>query len=238
MFDLEVLYEDDNFIAVNKPAGILVHPINSKSEEETIVDWLRLNRPQVLEVGDNLELRPGIVHRLDRDTSGVLVIAKTQQYFKYLKSLFQERELDKTYLALVHGRVLKGGVIDKPIGLRNGTIKRTVTSQKAKMIKQAVTKFKVKSYIKVATSKGLEDCTLLEVMPHTGRTHQIRVHLASIGHPIVGDPIYGGKHKDKGGRLCLHAYSLELPIATGKRIKIVADPPKELEKAFKQGILS
>jgi 23S rRNA pseudouridine1911/1915/1917 synthase len=238
VFDLQVLYEDDNFLAVNKPAGILVHPINLEGKEETIVDWLKLNRPQILRVGDNPELRPGIVHRLDRDTSGVLVIAKTQEYFEYLKSLFQSRELNKTYLALVHGKVLSGGVIDKPIGLRNGTIKRTVTSAKARMIKEAVTEYKVKGYTEFVSEKEPEECTILEVMPHTGRTHQIRVHLASIGHPIVGDPIYGGKHKDKGIRLCLHAHSLELPIAPGKRIKIVADLPKELEKAFKQGLLS
>jgi 23S rRNA pseudouridine1911/1915/1917 synthase len=238
VFDLEVLYEDDNFLAVNKPSGVLVHPINSRSGEETVVDWLKLNRPQVLGVGDNPELRPGIVHRLDRDTSGVLIIAKTQEYFEYLKSLFQEHELNKIYLALVYGHILSGGIIDKPIGLRNGSIKRTVTTIKAKMIKEAVTEYKVRGYVKLITSTGPQECTLLEVTPHTGRTHQIRVHMASIGHPIVGDPIYGGKHRDKAGRLCLHAYSLELPIAPGKRIKIVADPPEELEKAFKQGILS
>ncbi len=238
VFNLEVLYEDDNFLAVNKPAGILVHPINLRGGEDTIVDWLKVNRPQVLKVGDNTELRPGIVHRLDRDTSGVLVIAKTQEYFEYLKSLFQERELKKTYLALVYGHVPSGGIIDKPIGLRNGSIKRTVTTARAKMVKEAITEYKVRGYTKLVTARGPQECTVLEVSPHTGRTHQIRVHMASIGYPIVGDPIYGGKHRDKVSRLYLHAYSLELPIASGKRIKIVADPPEELEKAFKQGVLS
>ncbi len=238
MFDLDILYEDDNILAINKPAGVLVHPVNSRGGEDTIVDWLKLNRPQVLGVGDNPGIRPRNLHRHDSDTSGVLVIAKTQEYLEYLKSLFQDRGLNKTYLAMVHGRVPKGGVIDKPIGLRNGSIKRTVTSAKARMIKEAMTEYKVKGYTKLATLQRPQECTVLEVTPHTGRTHQIRVHMASIGHPVVGDPIYGGKHKDKVGRLYLHAYSLELPLAPGKRIKIVADLPDELRKAFKQGTLS
>ncbi|MCL4405296.1 MAG: RluA family pseudouridine synthase [Patescibacteria group bacterium] len=237
MFKLEILYEDNNFIAVNKPAGVLVHPTGLNSNEDTIVDWLRLNRPQVLKVGDSPELRPGIVHRLDRDTSGVLIIAKNEEYFRYLKSLFQERELDKTYLALVYGRILSGGVIDKPIGLRNGSTKRTVTSRKARMIKEAVTEYKVRGYTRIDTDRGAQDCTVLEVKPHTGRTHQIRVHLASISHPVVGDRMYGGGRKDDIGRLCLHAYSIELPVASGRRIKIVADPPPELAEIFKPSIL-
>lgn len=235
---MEILYEDDNFLAVNKPIGVLVHPINLHSNnEKTIVDWLRLNRPQVMGVGDNPELRPGIVHRLDRDTSGVLVIAKTKEYFDYLKSLFQSRELNKVYLALVYGHVSASGIINKPIGLRNGSVKRTVMPGGAKMIKEAITEYKVMGYTEIITDRGRQECTMLEVKPHTGRTHQIRVHLASVGHPVVGDKIYGGKRHDNIGRLCLHAYSLELPIASGRRMKIVADPPEELEQIFKRSVL-
>lgn len=222
-------------LAVNKPAGILVHAANLKSSEETVADWLKANHPAVLKVGDDPSLRPGIVHRLDRDTSGVLVIAKNQKYFDYLKSLFQGREVKKTYLALVNGRVDSGGLINKPIGLRNGSTKRTVTTKRARMIKEALTEYKVKKHLKTASGG---EYTLLEVMPKTGRTHQIRVHLASIGHPILGDKIYGGKSKNSSGRLCLHAYSIELPLSNGKRIKITADPPPYLEKAFKTGLLS
>ncbi len=240
MFDLKVIYEDDNLLAVNKPAGILVHPIATGGGEETVVDWLKVNRPQVRGVGDDSDLRPGIVHRLDRDTSGVLIVAKTQQYFEYLKSLFQTRELNKTYLALVYGKMLKGGTIDKPIGIRNGSIRRTVTSKHARMVKAAVTDFRIKGYVEVDTGRGREECTVLEVMPHTGRTHQIRVHLASIGLPVVGDKLYGGKSRTKGkaGPLYLHAYSLELPLETGKRVMIVADPPKGLADIISRAVLT
>ncbi len=220
MFNLEIIYEDKNFLAVDKPAGVLVHPTTSPVKEETITDWILKNRPEIGVVGDNPQIRPGIVHRLDRDTSGVLLIAKNQEYFEYLKSLFQTHEIKKTYLALVRGHVSsKEGKIDKPIGLKSGSVKRTVTTSHAKMVKNAVTNYRVKKYI--------GDDTLLEVSPETGRTHQIRVHLASIGHPIVGDKIYGGKrtHPVSGVPLCLHALSVEFAISPGQRMKIEAEPP-------------
>ena len=229
MLNLKVLYEDENFLAVNKPAGVLIHPTKSSSEE-TIVDWLLKNRPDARDVGDDSRLRPGIVHRLDRDTSGVLLIAKTQKYFEYLKSLFQNHEVKKTYLALVRGRVrLETGRIDKPIGLKSGSVKHTVSHVKAKMIKNAVTNYRVKKYIKA----GSEEQTFLEVTPETGRTHQIRVHLASIGHPVVGDKLYGGKSTKSGEPFYLHAYAVEFPVSPGRMICIEADPPEGLADKLK-----
>jgi len=237
VLNLKVLYEDENFLAVNKPAGVLVHAVNAKRksqsakrEKETIVDWLLKNRPDARDVGDNSRLRPGIVHRLDRDTSGVLLIAKTQKYFEYLKSLFQNHEVKKTYLALVRGRVrLETGRIDKPIGLKSGSVKHTVSHVKAKMIKNAVTNYRVKKYIKA----GSEEQTFLEVTPETGRTHQIRVHLASIGHPVVGDKLYGGKSTKSGEPFYLHAYAVEFPVSPGRMIRIEADPPEGLADKLK-----
>ena len=254
--NLEILYEDENFLAVNKPAGLLVHGVigrHAKSEPD-LVDWIVENRPEIKNVGDiqppKTDLsdksvrpadflsrlrhtgqpagdRPGIVHRLDRQTSGVMLIAKNQKYFEYLKKLFQTKGIQKTYLALVHGRLAGGGKIDKPIGLKDGSVKRTVhvTMPKTKMIREAVTLYKA--------IKPVGEYTLVELKPLTGRTHQIRVHMNSIGHPVVGDELYGGK-KDKLGRHMLHAESIEFTTEEGKRIKISAPLPREFQALVDQ----
>ncbi|MEK7077159.1 MAG: RluA family pseudouridine synthase [Patescibacteria group bacterium] len=250
MQEPRVIYEDENFIALNKPAGLLVHSQKIKSqkskvkiEEATLVDWLLDRYPGIKTIGDDPETRPGIVHRLDRDTSGVLLVAKTQKSFEYLKSLFQKREIKKTYLAWVLGVPKeKCGVINTPIGIQSGSTKRSVRS--AKMSKPAVTRYKVLQQ----RAYGKEQiASLLEVMPETGRTHQIRVHLASIGHPVAGDPLYGRKlavrswqlgvskkknelttnHQLLTTRLMLHALSVEFTAQDGKRLKIEAEPPPE-----------
>ena len=234
--NLEILYEDENFLAVNKPAGLLVHGVigrHAKSEPD-LVDWIVENRPEIRNVGDVQPHtgqpagdRPGIVHRLDRQTSGVMLIAKNQKYFEYLKKLFQTKGIQKTYLALVHGRLAGGGKIDKPIGLKDGSVKRTVhvTMPKTKMIREAVTLYKA--------IKPVGEYTLVELKPLTGRTHQIRVHMNSIGHPVVGDELYGGK-KDKLGRHMLHAESIEFTTEEGKRIKISAPLPREFQALVDQ----
>lgn len=225
---IQVVYEDKNFLAVNKPAGILVHGVYGKTKEPTLVDWLLKNYPEVKVVGDDFENRPGIVHRLDKETSGILLVAKNQQYFEYLKELFQNHQVKKVYLALVKGRVSpKAGMIEKPIGLKPGTVKRTVFTNRAKMVKPAVTEYKVRKYLP-RRQAGLPKYSLLEVIPKTGRTHQIRVHLASLGHPVVGDVLYGGGKVSNLKRLFLHAHSLEFASEPGKRLKLVADLPPDL----------
>lgn len=238
---ISVLYEDKNFLAVYKPAGILTHAVKkSKLEERTLTDWLIKNYPEVKNVGDLPEIRPGIVHRLDKDTSGVVLIARNQKYFEYLKKLFQTGQIKKTYLALVWGRVEpKTGIIEKPIRLKSGTIRRTVW--RGKIEKEAVTEYKVIKYIEISRQSTI--FSLLKVTPKTGRTHQIRVHLASIGHPIVGDGLYGEKENPFGlKRQFLHAESLEfstedgglpaayLPGRQGRhgKIKIEAGLPEDL----------
>jgi 23S rRNA pseudouridine1911/1915/1917 synthase len=223
MTDPEVIYKDPHFLVINKPAGLQVHPARvknaSRAEPSTLTEWLVKHYPEVKKVGDDPETRPGIVHRLDKETSGIMLVARDQEYFEYLKSLFQKHEIKKTYLALVHGHPKKEeGVIDAPIGIKNGTLKRSIHSKK--MAKEAVTEYRVvKTFAK-------ENTALLEVKPRTGRTHQIRVHLASIGHPIVGDTLYCPKEKTREHeRLMLHAVSLEFINDGGKRVKFETEAP-------------
>ena len=231
-----VIYEDRDVIVLDKPAGLQVHHarISGKSkrlqapggahDNFTLTDWLVAHYPEVRKIGDDPSLRPGIVHRLDKDTSGVMVVARTAEAFKYLKELFQNHAMGKMYLALVHGVPKeKTGVVDAPIGIRTGTLKRSVKAIRGtKMMKDAVTEYRVKKTF--ARVNG--EYALLEVRPKTGRTHQIRVHLASIGHPIVGDKLYGKKMEGKEGegpRLMLHASTLEFTTPDGKRMKFEAE---------------
>lgn len=228
----KVIYEDKNFLAIDKPAGLLVHP-TANSKEKTLVDWLLKRYPEIKKVGDlpagrQVQTRPGIVHRLDRDTSGIILVARNQKYFEYLKNLFQTRAIKKTYRALVYGRVMpRRGIIEREIKIKSGTTKRTVFRGRSE--KAAVTEYKV--------LKHFDNFSWLEVQPLTGRTHQIRVHLASIGHPVVGDKLYGHK-KPKEIRLLnidrqmLHAYSLEFSPSPGKRLKLAANLPEDIKSAL------
>ena len=247
--NIQVIYEDDDLLFINKPAGLIAHGVRGKhfregtdKKEETLVDWLLKRHPEIKSVHDdtshvgqiNPEERAGIVHRLDRETSGVMVVPKTREYFEYLKKLFQDKEIKKTYIALVWGKMEDNkGVIDKLIGIKDGTIKRTVHTKSARMIREAVTEYEVLKRLNIDVDGELEDFTLMNVYPRTGRTHQIRVHMASIGHPIVGDSLYGGKKNNLGlKRHFLHAESIEFAKLDGRRLKISADLPEELEKVL------
>lgn len=260
MLDPKVIYEDKGFLVLNKPAGMLVHESRIMKHEtlslkresrkdvqdsrsaihdskgQTLVDWLIKNYPEVKKVGDDPEERPGIVHRLDKATSGIMIIPRSQEYFLYLKSLFQEHKIQKTYLALVFGKFKeKRGVINKPIGIKSGTTKRSIHS--TKMLKTAVTKYEVLKTVrseKVDVGSGENELSLIRVMPETGRTHQIRVHLSSIGHPVVGDGIYlKSKKLDVGSkmlgvkRLMLHALSLEFSSREREKLKFEAEVPED-----------
>ena len=218
----KIIYEDKDFLAVYKPAGLIVHK-TKKNEEYSLVDWLIKKYPEIKNVGDEPVLRPGIVHRLDKDTSGIMLVTRNQKSFDYFKNLFQKHLIKKTYLALVWGKPKENkGIINKPIGLKSGTTKRSIYS--SKMQKQAITEYKVLKYFK--DEKG-NLFSLLEVFPKTGRTHQIRVHLKSIGCPVCGDKLYGKKN-DGFKRLMLHSLSLEFSINNSK-IKIEAEIPKEFD---------
>jgi len=187
---LEIVYEDDSILVINKPAGLCVHPAGKFSLEPTLVDFLGRQEK-------GLD-RSGIVHRLDRDTSGIMVIAKTPQAQFSLMKQFQKRMVKKTYLGIVHGIFsYKEYEISAPIMRSDKDRKKFCIGPG----RDAVTEFKV--------LKCFNNYSLLEIYPQTGRTHQIRVHLSSIGHPIVGDKLYGNK-KDDAPRQMLHSYKLKL----------------------------
>jgi len=260
---IAIIYEDENFIALAKPAGVLVHPVRGcpaegaataalgrpasngvhgvsgqKKRGGTVVDWLLEHYPEIKNVGDPstcsgqaIPKRPGIVHRLDKDTSGVLVVARNQKFFEYLKKLFQEHKVVKTYLALVYGEFKGSGVIDTPIGLKSGTVKRSTRARQMKMVKEAITEYRA---LKCFEKDG-QKFTLVSLIPKTGRTHQLRVHMASVHHPVVGDPLYGKKENPWNlQRQFLHATSIEFPLSGGRRIKLEAELPKELANVLSQ----
>jgi 23S rRNA pseudouridine1911/1915/1917 synthase len=219
----EILYEDEDLAVVYKPAGIVVHPAPGHLND-TLVHGLLLKLRSLSGVGG--ELRPGIVHRLDKETSGVMLVAKNDFAHKKLTQDFKERRVEKEYLAIVYGRLTqKEGTLDFPIG------RHPVQRKKMAVVKegrQALTKYKVLKLFKKAT--------LVLAKPVTGRTHQLRVHFSHIGHPILGDPIYGGLKPDvpRPERLMLHAYriSFEHP-RTGAHLTFTKDPPEDFEGYLK-----
>jgi len=222
--EIPIIHEDKNFIVIDKPAGILVHG-GAGVQGEAITDWLRERYPEIAVVGDEPDVRPGIVHRLDKGTSGVMVIARTQDSFEALKQLFKSRSVEKIYLALVIGSPKKdAGLIDGAIGrsLRNPT-KRAI-GEAARGTRAALTHWKI-----LERFKGY---TLVEVAPKTGRMHQIRVHLASIGHPIAGDHTYGaGRLAPEGlSRPFLHAWRLTFSYPEGRRWQFESALPNDLSQ--------
>ncbi len=223
----KIIYEDKDILVINKPAGLLVHPIKAYPSKDTLVAWLTKKYPKIKTVGDDPANRPGIVHRLDKETSGAMVVAKTQKAFEFLKKQFQNRHVKKNYLALVWGKFeMRSGIIEKPIGIKSGTLKRTVKiDENTKMVKEAKTIYRVK--------KELGLYSLIEVEPLTGRTHQIRVHLASVKHPVVGDRLYSQRELPPGiKRLFLHAQSLELDLPNRKHEKFTAELPRDLNQVL------
>lgn len=225
--ELSIIYEDDSILAINKPAGIAVHKTRTDDPQTTLVDWLLEKYPEIASVGED-PLRPGIVHRLDKETSGVMIIAKTNASFFYLKNLFKTREIKKEYLVLVVGRPAKpAGTIDLPLG-KLGTRQTTRIIEDKELVERAA----VTDY---ATEEQFEDFTLLRVRPRTGRTHQIRVHLKSLGTPIAGDRLYGaGRTPLPAGleRLFLHARMLTFTTPAGQSLALEADLPEDLERVL------
>ena len=251
---ISIVYEDDDLMVINKPSGLLTHPVNRTDTSESVVSWVLEKYPEIKNVTDKhgemlgqwVDLRPGIVHRLDKETSGLMIIAKTQPAFDYLKKEFQEHKIKKTYIALVVGQMKKeSGRIETSIG-KIGTKQTTQIHGKRDLKeKSAVTEYKVE--------KEFTGFTLLEVRPLTGRTHQIRIHLKSIGHPIVGDQLYGSslsspRRSSKSsegcppelGRLFLHAQKLSFTLPphqnvgsggtpSGEALTLETDLPPELQ---------
>lgn len=221
---LNILFEDDWVIVINKPAGIVVHP-GAGNMTGTIVNAL-LHHCGKLPVTDD-ELRPGIVHRLDKDTSGVLVIAKNDRALRSLAKQFQKRVVKKRYLAIVKGSVpLDNGIIDAPIARSAADRKKMGVAEPDKG-KNARTIYHV-----VKRMKGL---TILNLEIETGRTHQIRVHMKHLGHPVVGDPVYG--RADGVPRQALHAQMLGFCHPdTGKYVEFTAPVPDDIKEIMEKGI--
>lgn len=218
---LKILYEDPDVVVIDKPAGMVVHA-GAGHSQGTLVNAL-LHHFGVLS-SVNGDLRPGIVHRLDRDTSGVLVVARTDRAHQSLAGQFHHRQVEKTYLALVHGRMKQAqGRISAPI--TRDPVRRTRMSARSRSGRTALTEYRV--------LEQFARFSLLEVRIKTGRTHQIRVHLSSLGHPIVGDRLYGAPAKPPGlpplERFFLHAHKLGFRSpSTGDPIRIESPLPPEL----------
>ncbi|MDD5455212.1 MAG: RluA family pseudouridine synthase [Candidatus Ratteibacteria bacterium] len=226
---LNVLYEDKELIVINKPAGLVVHPAGEKKTQTLVNALLNHCGEEILKIGGNE--RGGLVHRLDKDTSGVMVIAKTENAHNEIAHQFQERKTEKTYIALAWGTIKEDtGEINAPIGRSIGD-RRKMSVFSAK-VRESTTFFRVLEIF--------QDFTLLELKPKTGRTHQIRVHLSSIGHPIIGDEVYGGKKriassslkgiKDKIERQFLHAQKLRFYHPKLKKIMEFSAPlPEDMQ---------
>src|SRR3989338_7557712 len=216
---LSIIYEDKDLLIVDKPAGMVVHP-GAGNKKGTLVHAL-LGRGTALSSGDaSGKDRPGIVHRLDKETSGLLIVAKTNEAHRGLQDQFESRSVMKIYTALVSGRVsFEEGHVEDSLS-RHPKIRRKMAVSKEATAKEALTKYRVLERFRFST--------LLEVRILTGRTHQIRVHLAHLGHPVLGDELYG--KKEFAPRLCLHASKIEFSHPkTGKIMSFKSPLPQEFE---------
>lgn len=221
---LEVVYEDSDIIVVNKPKGMVVHPANGNPDGTLVNAIMNICKGSLSGIGG--EIRPGIVHRLDKDTSGLLIVAKNDLAHINMSTQIKNREVKKIYIALVKGNINENeATINMPIGRSTKDRKKMAVRKEGK---EAVTHFKV--------LKRYGDYTLLKIKIDTGRTHQIRVHMAEIGHPVVGDMVYSkGKNEFGVEGQMLHATSLDFkhPI-TGKEMHLEADLPEYFKNVLNE----
>ena len=235
--DITILYEDADVVVIDKPVGLAVHG-DGRSTRPTVADWHGARIPAVCAVGEPMVLpsgavlpRPGVVHRLDTETSGVLVLAKNEEAFAHLKRQFHDRLAEKEYRAFAYGRLKEErGEIDRPIG-RSAKDFRLRSAQRGArgVLREAVTSFRL-----LGASPAY---SYLSLSPRTGRTHQLRVHLKAINHPIVGDRLYAPAQvaRDRSAlgfsRLALHAHTLTLLLPSGERATFTAPLPADFVAA-------
>ena len=221
---IEIIYEDSDIIVVNKPKGMVVHPANGNPDGTLVNVIMAICKDSLSGIGG--EIRPGIVHRIDKDTSGLLIVAKNDNAHVKMSEQIKNHEVKKTYIALVRGVFKENeATIDMPIGRSTSDRKKMAVNKNGK---NAITHIKV--------LKRFDKYTLLKVNIETGRTHQIRVHLSHIGYPIIGDEVYSnGKNEWNISGQCLHAWKLEFihPI-TGKKISLEAEIPEYLKNIIKE----
>ncbi|MCR4333999.1 MAG: RluA family pseudouridine synthase [Patescibacteria group bacterium] len=236
-----ILYEDENVFAIDKPAGLIVHS-DGRTAEPSVAEWVLEHYPEARDVGEpwtspqgEVISRPGIVHRLDRGTSGVMILAKTGEAYAFLKQQFEDRTTEKRYRALVYGHPKEdAGTIEAEIVRIRAVPPRwgVARAEESRTHRAAITEWKVLSRGAAATTG--EKVAYLEVRPKTGRTHQIRVHLKHYGHPVICDPLYAK------GRPCLfnfkrpalHAYSLSLMLPSGESCTFEAPLPDDFKSAL------
>ncbi len=266
---IKVLFEDKNVLVLDKPAGIAVHPDVRTLDEDTVASFILAEYPTLKNVGESMEVeaaggkkikipRPGIVHRLDKETSGVLLVAKNQKTFEYLKEQFQNHTVSKVYRAFVYGFVAdpkaslatgKRGVINVPIGRSPRDIRMWTAGRGAREpLREAHTEYTVlnrftdipEGEIKpkaTETKSSVEhEFSYIEAYPRTGRTHQIRVHMRYINHPVVSDPLYSGAKEKALGmkRLALHALSITFRLPSGESKTVEAPLPTDFKKVIKE----
>lgn len=243
---LQVIYEDQDFIVINKAPGMVVHPAAGRSHG-TLVNALLYHCGDLQSIGG--EYRPGIVHRLDRDTSGAMIVAKNDFAFRELAQQFKNRAVEKEYVALVWGKLpCEKGVIDRPIGRHRSDRKRMSSVYPSAKARDAVTEWKVQQIYRVECEAQCGSwLSWLQLKPKTGRTHQIRVHLADLGHPVVGDRVYGFKNRKASGdrndncgphrfaRQALHARKIAFKHpGSGAPVTFVAPLAEDMSRLLKE----
>ena len=241
--DVPILYEDENVLVIHKPAGLIVHS-DGRTEEPSVAEWVLKTHPYMDVVGEpwtspqgEVVRRPGIVHRLDRTTSGVMILAKTQATYEFLKKQFQERDIEKVYRTMVYGHPnANEGVVEAEIVRIRSVPPRWGVARAGEIRnhRAAITAWKVLS--RGTDPETKEKVAYLEVRPKTGRTHQIRVHLKYLNHPVVCDPLYAKGRPCLLGfsRPALHALSLTLSLPSGERRAFEAPLPPDFVEAVRR----
>ncbi len=226
-----IIHEDESLIVINKPAGLVVHS-DQRTSEPTLAEWLLTRSPALATVGgmhtlDNARYEPrmGILHRLDRETSGILLVAKNDEVFYFVQRQFSDHSIQKTYCAFVEGVFeSKSGIVELPIGRSRSDFRRFATGVDARgTLRKATTTFNI-----IATNGKY---SFVELIPKTGRTHQLRVHMHAIGHPIVSDSRYGSSYALGFDRVALHAQKIEFTHPNGVRMAFEAPFPADFEQA-------
>lgn len=239
-FSIPILYEDDQVVVVYKPSGLLVHE-DGRDVEPTLVDWFEERCPEAIGVGESQQTlkgivlkRSGVVHRLDKETSGVMILVKTPDAFEHCKHQFKQRLVHKEYRAFVYGAIREQwGTIDKPIGrsAKDFRLRSAMRGARGTM-RESLTHYERIGY---GPYQG-ELFTYVKLIPKTGRTHQLRAHLRSIERPIVGDQLYAEAYMARSNnlelkRLALHAHVLEIALPGGVQERFIASVPQEFEEA-------